>query len=148
MAFSCCRRFAVAWRARTTDNAAVAHGGGLFWRKRGAGLQGFGKIMLLAAQTSVGEVLFASVWTWIGLVVAILCLVWIVVRVRAWFREDEDRAEDALRLLSEIQEMYEEGDLSEEEFRSIKGRLTKQRDRASSEGEQQQKPRFSKGPGF
>jgi uncharacterized membrane protein len=80
-------------------------------------------------------VLSASVWTWIGLIVAIVVLAWIVVRARAWYRDDEDHAENAQRLLSEIQEMYDEGELSQEEFRSIKGRLTKQKDRASSGGE-------------
>jgi uncharacterized membrane protein len=91
--------------------------------------------MLLADRTDFREVFSASVWIWIGLIVAILVLAWIVVRVRAWYRDDEDHAENARRLLSEIQEMYDEGDLSEEEFRSIKGRLTKQKDRASSGGE-------------
>lgn len=92
--------------------------------------------MLLAAETKFGEVLSASVWTWIGLIVAIMVLAWIVFRVRDWYREDDDRAENARNLLSEIQEMYDEGDLSEEEFRSIKGRLTTHRDRSSSAGEQ------------
>ena len=91
--------------------------------------------MLLADRAEFREVFSASVWTWIGLIVAILVLAWIVVRVRAWYRDDEDHAENAQRLLSEIQEMYDEGELSQEEFRSIKGRLTKQKDRASSGGE-------------
>ena len=93
-------------------------------------------MMQLAAEPRFGEVFFASAWTWLGLIVAIMVLAWIVFRVRDWYREDDDHAENARSLLSEIQEMYDEGDLSEEEFRSIKGRLTKQKDRASSEGDQ------------
>lgn len=88
--------------------------------------------MLPGERAIFRDVLFESAWTWIGLIVAILVLAWIVVRVRAWYRDDEDHAENARRLLSEIQEMYDEGELSQEEFRSIKGRLTKQKDRASS----------------
>lgn len=94
--------------------------------------------MLLAERTDFRELLSVSAWTWIGLIVAILVLAWIVVRVRAWYRDDEDHAENARRLLSEIQEMYDEGELSQEEFRSIKGRLTKQKDRASSGEEPKQ----------
>ena len=94
--------------------------------------------MLLADRIEFRDLLSASAWTWIGLIVAFLVLAWIVVRVRAWYRDDEDHAENARQLLSEIQEMYDEGELSQEEFRSIKGRLTKQKDRASSGGEPSQ----------
>lgn len=84
---------------------------------------------------SLREVLQASAWTWLGLIFAILALAWIVARVRSWFREDADPAESANRLLSEIREMYEQGELSEEEFRSIKGRLTKPNDPTTAAAE-------------
>lgn len=75
------------------------------------------------------NVLHESTWTWIGLAFAIVVLVWLVVRIRAWIREDADPAEDAQQMLSEIREMYREGDVSQEEYRSIKRRLTERMDR-------------------
>ena len=80
------------------------------------------------------DLLRESAWAWIGLIFAIVVLAWIVVRVRALFHSDDDPAENANQMLSEIREMYEEGKLSEEEFRSIKGRLTNTEDSASAGG--------------
>lgn len=84
--------------------------------------------MLPIAEANLRDVLRHSAGTWVGLIFAIVVLAWIVARVRAWFRNDEDPAENANQMLSEIREMYEEGKLSEEEFRSIKGRLRNQND--------------------
>ncbi len=74
------------------------------------------------------DVLHESTWTWIGLAFAIGVLVWLVVRIRAWVREDDDPAEDAQRMLSEVREMYREGDVSQEEYRSIKRKLSERMD--------------------
>ena len=82
--------------------------------------------MLPIAAINFRDLLRESAWTWIGLIFAIVVLAWIVVRVRAMFHGDDDPAENANQVLSEIREMYEEGKLSEEEFRSIKSRLVKQ----------------------
>jgi uncharacterized membrane protein len=81
---------------------------------------------------TVREVFQRSAGTWVGLIFAILLLAWVVYRLRALFRSDDDPDENANQMLSEIREMYEEGKLSEEEFRSIKGRLTKRKDSASA----------------
>jgi uncharacterized membrane protein len=88
--------------------------------------------MLHLAAITFREGLRVSAWTWIGLIFAIVVLAWIVVRVREMFRTDDDPAENTNQMLSEIREMYEEGKLSEEEFRSIKGRLTTPKDSASA----------------
>ena len=85
---------------------------------------------------SFREVFHKTAGTWIGLAFAILVLAWIIVRVRAVYRDDDDPAENVNQMLSEIREMYEEGKLSEEEFRSIKGRLTRHEDSASKAGEE------------
>ena len=68
-----------------------------------------------------------------GLVVALLALAWVAVRMRAWYYEDDDPAGEADQMLSEIREIYQEGDLSEEEFRSIKSRLIQRREEASAD---------------
>lgn len=91
------------------------------------------RIMPLAAEEKLHRVLSESMWTWIGLVFALLILAWGIRRIRAWYREDDDPAGNAREMLSEIREMYVEGDLSEEEFRSIKGRLTERLDRTSTD---------------
>ena len=91
------------------------------------------RIMPLAAEERFHRVVMESAWTWIGLIFALLVLAWAVSRIRAWFREDDDPVGNAQEMLSEIREMYVEGDLSEEEFRSIKGRLTERVDRTSTD---------------
>jgi uncharacterized membrane protein len=93
------------------------------------------RIIPLAGEEKLHRLLSESVWTWIGLIFAFLVLVWVVSRIRAWFREDDDPAGNAREMLSEIREMYVEGDLSEEEFRSIKGRLTERLERTSTDTE-------------
>ena len=96
------------------------------------GMPGESKRMLTIAAITFRDLLRASAWQWIGLVFAIVVLAWIIMRVRELFRTDDDPAENANQMLSEIREMYEEGKLSEEEFRSIKGRLTTRGDSASA----------------
>jgi uncharacterized membrane protein len=88
--------------------------------------------MLPIAAITWRDLLRASAWQWIGLVFAIVVLAWIVVRVREMFHTHDDPAGNTDQMLSEIREMYEEGKLSEEEFRSIKGRLTTPKDSASA----------------
>ena len=89
--------------------------------------------MPLQDENRFAEFVQDSLWWWVGLLFAIVLLVWIVVRLREWFREDSDPADDSRRMLSDIREMYHEGDLSEEEYRSIKGRLIAGKDRASAD---------------
>ena len=79
------------------------------------------------------EFLQDSIWGWAGLLFAFVLLAWVVVRLRDWFREDSGPADDRRRMLSEIRELYHEGDLSEQEYRSIKGRLMEGMDRASAD---------------
>ena len=93
-------------------------------------------ILPLAADQRLEEFLAASAWTWIGLAVAILALAWVAYRVREWYRDDADPAASADQLLSEIQEMYDEGDLSDEEYRSIKRRVRAQENSPRNDDQQ------------
>ena len=90
-------------------------------------------IMQAADTEKFWDVLSATTWTWVGLIVALLVLAWIASRVRAWFHEDDDPADATDRMLSEIREIYADGDLSDEEFRSIKGRLMQRGDSVATE---------------
>ena len=65
---------------------------------------------------------------WIGIIVAILVLAFVVHRVRAWYRDRDDTADHSDEILQQMRELHREGDLSEEEFRSIKGQLTNSQD--------------------
>jgi len=86
----------------------------------------------MLARNSISDLLKHSIPLTIGVMIALVCLIWIISRIRTWFGEDEDRAGDNHELLSHIRELHTEGDLSEEEFRSIKGRLIQKLDDESS----------------
>ena len=79
------------------------------------------------------ELIHSSFWWWVGLLFAIVVLAWVAVRLGRWFRDDTDPTDDDRRMLSEIREMYHEGDLSEQEYRSIKSRLMEGKDRTSAD---------------
>ena len=63
-------------------------------------------------------------WFWFLSGLAGLAVVlWAFVRFVAWMRDGEDTAAAEQMMLTEISELHRGGDLSEEEYRSIKGRL-------------------------
>jgi hypothetical protein len=51
-------------------------------------------------------------------------LVWSAFKFRAWYREDTGPADDPHELLLLFKDMQRQGDLTDEEYRSIRGRLT------------------------
>lgn len=57
------------------------------------------------------------------LVVCIGVAVWLILRIRARFRDNDDPTADDHQLLLRVGDLRREGDLSDEEYRSIKGRL-------------------------
>lgn len=63
------------------------------------------------------------IWPVLGVVAAIAVLVAIILRVRAWLRDNAEGSAEDHNLLSQYREMLQEGELTEEEFRLIKGRL-------------------------
>lgn len=54
---------------------------------------------------------------------AVVLLAFLAYRIRVWWRENDDPAEGCHDLLSEYIELHRRGELSDEEFRSIKSRL-------------------------
>ena len=60
---------------------------------------------------------------WVLAVLLIIFLIWLTVWIVGRFRENEDRHVDARELLLQFAEMQREGDLTDDEFRSIKKRL-------------------------
>lgn len=72
-----------------------------------------------------------SLWVTVSLGVGAIVLIWLIMRLRGWFREETDPAVTDTVLLGSIREMYRRGELSEAEFRSIKSRVAKSMERAS-----------------
>lgn len=65
----------------------------------------------------------ASYVEWLWLILAITTLTWVIFRIRSWIREADGPAGLSDELLMQFREMQRDGDLSEEEYRLIKGRL-------------------------
>jgi len=64
-----------------------------------------------------------NLWESLAVAAAIVILLWLTLRLRAWFRDDAAGDDNAIHLLSDLRELHEQGGLTEEEFRSIKTRL-------------------------
>lgn len=60
--------------------------------------------------------------------------VWSIFRLRAWFREDDGRADDTMKLLTQFRDLHLEGGISEEEYRLIRSQLAVGRNSQSVAG--------------
>lgn len=65
-----------------------------------------------------------TTFSWIGLVVAIFLLAAFVQVMRSWYRDDAGLADPNDQILNQIEELHREGDVTDEEFRSIKSQIT------------------------
>ena len=72
----------------------------------------------------------------VALIALISVLIWAVVRIRSRYRDDDDPAAIDRSMLLGLGDLHRGGDLSDEEYRSIKGRLVKRIERSSSAGSQ------------
>ncbi|MDB5343637.1 MAG: hypothetical protein JWP89_2014 [Schlesneria sp.] len=61
----------------------------------------------------------------VGTIIAATVAVWLIFQVRARFREDSGRADDKLEMLTQFRELRQQGELTEDEYRLIKGRLAR-----------------------
>lgn len=61
---------------------------------------------------------------WIPILVVLGVLIGVIAWLRARFRDDDGPAEESLEMLSQFRELHQRGELSEDEFRSIKSRLS------------------------
>ncbi len=74
--------------------------------------------------------IFERIWSvtlydWIGLLVLTAVAVWFVYRLRSRYLGDADPAACDHQLLSQLTELRGEGQLTEEEYRSIKGQIAR-----------------------
>lgn len=69
--------------------------------------------------------LFQASWmAWFGLFALLAVAVWLVLRIRARFRDREDPEEEGHQMLMQMGELHRRGGLSDEEYRSIKCKLS------------------------
>lgn len=69
------------------------------------------------------ELFEGHILQWVLAFLLVSFLIWLIVWIVGRFRENEDRHVDASELLLQFSEMRREGDLTDDEFRSIKQRL-------------------------
>ncbi len=78
--------------------------------------------MIWAAKPDLVKTLEPALWC--VLVLALFLLgIWVVALIRSRYRGREDHAATAHLMLSQLGELHREGDLTDDEFRSIKNRL-------------------------
>jgi hypothetical protein len=70
---------------------------------------------------------------------AIVFAVWLIFRIRSRYRGHEDPAADEQRMLMQLRDLRRQGDLSDDEYRSIKGRLAKRLDGLSKSDAESEK---------
>lgn len=85
------------------------------------------QIKLLGNQKLFKKLFEGHIVEWIFAFIVISFLIWLIVWIVGRFRENEDRQVDADELLLQFSEMRREGDLTDDEFRSIKKRLVEPR---------------------
>lgn len=66
-----------------------------------------------------------TLWHWGFVVVAVLVSVWLIIRLKSFFREDADDTDQTLEMLTQFRELHQEGGLSDDEFRLIRSRLAR-----------------------
>lgn len=84
-----------------------------------------------------------NAWQALAIIAGFAALIWLTLRLRAWFHEDTAGAGDTIELLTDMQEMHRQGGLTEEEFRFIKTRLVQA---AAGEGASRTKVRSTSKP--
>ena len=79
--------------------------------------------MLFAARNPLIQHFQESWYIYLGLTVVVGFLIWVIIQVRTRLRDDTGHMADHWQLLQQMQDLHRQGDLTEEEYRSIKGRL-------------------------
>ena len=62
-------------------------------------------------------------WQWFVIAFGIATAIWLIFRIRAYFREDAEDTDQTLEMLTQFRELHQEGGLSDDEFRLIRSRL-------------------------
>jgi len=73
---------------------------------------------------SIQNLLNSTSIYWLGLGVALIAMALVIHYLRAWYRDRDDRADTNDKLVDQMEELRRQGDLSDEEYRSIKGQVS------------------------
>lgn len=65
---------------------------------------------------------------WIAAVVACFIASLLILKVRNWYHGGAGHADSETEILTRMREMHREGQISDDEYRSIKGQFTLERD--------------------
>lgn len=89
-----------------------------------------------------------SPWQWCLTIGAVIVAIWLIVRLRSYFREDADDADQPMEMLTQFRDLHQQGGLSDDEFRLIRSRLAKaaQMARVTEQTAQKAKPIDSASP--
>jgi len=82
--------------------------------------------MFFAASGTLTKFLGESWYLFAGLIAVVSLLVWLVMWLRTRLRDDTDRPTSPNEMLKQFQDSLREGELTDEEYRFIKGRLLSQ----------------------
>jgi hypothetical protein len=77
---------------------------------------------------TIQRILGDTIYQFVGLGILITVSIALTLRIRQRFHGNDDPAEVDHQMLLQIKELRREGDLTDEEFRSIKGRLVERID--------------------
>ena len=72
---------------------------------------------------------------WFGLFALLAVAAWLVLRIRARFRDREDPTEGGHQMLMQMGELHRQGGLSDQEYRSIKSKLSGPVDQSTRGGD-------------
>jgi len=89
-------------------------------------MRGYDSFLLDFFNRPAGEIVGWS----IAVLFTVGMLPWAVIRIRAWYFEDDDTSGYRDEMLIQIRDSNREGNISDEEFRKIKGQLVSDRQRA------------------
>jgi hypothetical protein len=68
-------------------------------------------------------ILGATWYDWLGLILLVAAAAWLIVKLKSLFQDRDDPAARDQGLLSGIGDLHTQGDLTDEEYRLIKGQL-------------------------
>ncbi|GAB4152978.1 MAG: hypothetical protein Tsb009_29180 [Planctomycetaceae bacterium] len=96
----------------------------------------FAKIPDLDAMIEVG------LW-WLAVIGVLLGGIWLIVLIRTRYWGREDRMASSHQMLTQFGDLHREGDLTDDEYRSIKNRLVTQIEKSTLHSEKQEESETS-----
>lgn len=84
------------------------------------------------------EQITGSLWIFLGFGLVLIVGVWLILKFRSRFEDGAGSASTENLMLSQIGDLKRQGDLTDEEYRSIKGRLVEKLDGPRTRGDSEE----------